>query len=101
MPTLWRAILCQRVIVDSQTNSPSYIDAVEGFGVAVLPHPFLPIVVATVWRREQENETLLMRLRVRGPAGEDVFVYNLQGYPIAATVHRFNIQIGGFNVMVA
>jgi hypothetical protein len=101
MAKLWRALLCQRVIVDSQTNSPSYIDGIEGFAVPRMPHPFPPIVVATVWRREQENERLLMRLRVRGPAGEDVFVYHLPEYPIAATVHRFNIQFGGFNVMVA
>jgi len=101
MAKLWRSIVCQRVITDSQLNTATYVDGVEGFGVPQLPFVFLPVMVATVWRRDQVEDKIVARLRVRGPSGADVFVNNLPDVPMASDVHRYNVQIGGFNIVEA
>ncbi len=70
MPTLQWALTCQRVITDSETNSVSYIDALEAFAVSRFPIPFPPVCVSTLWRREGARDRLHVRLRIQDPAGK-------------------------------
>jgi hypothetical protein len=98
MPTLWRSLICLRVITDRVTNSASYIDAVEAFGVQRFPSPFPPLFVVTVWHRDKEGDVLLARLRVTSPLGKALFVFQLPEQVLATDVHRHNVGMGGFNL---
>ncbi len=96
MPTLWRSLICLRVITDQSSNSASYIDAVEAFGVSAFPGPFPPLFVVTVWRRSAEGERLQARLRVVSPSGKELFVFTLPEQVLTTDLHRHNVGISGF-----
>lgn len=65
------ALMCRRLLIDGPTNLVSYIDAVEGFGLPQFPFPCPPLVVGTLWDRENASEPgIQMRAIVRSPSGE-------------------------------
>ena len=101
MATLWRSLVCRRVITDVETNSATYVDSVEGFRVPKVPHPFPPVFVVTVWRRNAEHERIRVRLRVQGPSQEDLFVFEVPEQEPTAEFHRHNVRMGGFGITQA
>lgn len=96
MPILQWALLCTRVIIDQETNAASYIDAIEALGAPGFPAPLPPVCVATLWRRETEQDTLVMRVRVQDPSGQTILSFQPDS-PIVLTKkrHRLNVILGG------
>jgi len=65
---LW-AVTCQRVLTDSDTNSVSYIEAVEQLSIPTLPFQFPPFTLGTLWKRDRVGEPLTMRVEIVNPEG--------------------------------
>lgn len=97
MPKLLRSLICLRVITDRDSNTASYIDAVESFALPRLPHPFPPLFVVTVWRREKDGDRLQARLRVLSPTGKELKSIDIN-QELQAEIHRHNVGLGGFNL---
>lgn len=96
MPILQWALICARAITDTETNSMSYIDAIEAISVARLPIPFPPICISTLWRRESAKDSLLVRFRLEDPSGTTIKSFELKSPMSFPTKrHRLNVIIGG------
>ncbi|MBM4027693.1 MAG: hypothetical protein FJ280_20170 [Planctomycetes bacterium] len=96
MPVLQWALTCNRVVTDTETNSVSYIDALEAFAVSSFPIPFPPICVSTLWRREREEDTLHARVRIQDPAGQTILSVEPDSpIPLTKKRHRLNVILGG------
>jgi hypothetical protein len=96
MPTLQWALTCNRVITDGETNSVSYIDALEAFAVSSFPIPFPPICVATLWRRKSSRDILHPRLRIENPSGKTIQTFEPSTpTPLSKQRHRLNVILGG------
>jgi len=99
MPILQWALICNRVITDKETNSVSYIDALEAFAVSSFPIPFPPVCVSTLWRRESEEDTLRVRIRIQDPAGQTIQSFEPdQPTPLPKKRHRLNVILGGAEI---
>lgn len=92
---LW-AVACQRVITDQQTNTVTHVDTIEQFGLPEIPHPCPPIWLATLWQREEQDDSLAVRVRVLSPKGKKLLVFEpeLPGN-LPKKRYRLNILIGG------
>jgi len=98
---LW-ALACQRVITDQESNSVSYIDAVEQLSVPKLPFQFPPFTVATLWKREKRGEKINMRLGVFGPDDKTIVDFEPEpGESETALRHRMNLTLGGLPITAA
>jgi hypothetical protein len=62
------ALLCDRVIIDRDTNSVSYIDAIERLQARELPSGLPRVNVATLWARESDDDTLQVRFKLFSPS---------------------------------
>jgi len=94
---LW-ALACQRVIVDQQTNTASYIDVIEEMNTPEFPVDAPPFFLGTLWEREDDGESLEMRIRVKVPGGETVASFTPDPAPMELLRYRFNILIEGLKV---
>lgn len=99
MPNLQWALICQRVITDRDSNSVSYIEAVEELTLPALPFPFPPVYVCTLWRRTAPAEPIRFRILVVAPSGAELtqFSSDVQEERQALR-HRVNVLFGGFTV---
>ena len=99
MPVLQWAILCSRAITDQETNTISYIDAIEGISVSGFPFPFPPVCVSTLWRRQSERDTLSVRIRIQDPSGQTIQSFEPDS-PISMDKkrHRLNVILGGAQI---
>lgn len=90
------SVICQRVIIDRESNAVSYIDVIEGFRAAEFPVSLPPMSVSTLWLRDEPSEALDVRIRVIGPSKKPVFSFE-PSEPIKLTKkrHRLNIILGG------
>jgi len=96
MPTLQWALTCNRVITDRETNSVSYIDALEAFAVSSFPVPFPPVCVSTLWRRESSRDILHPRLRIENPSRKTIQTFEPSTpTPLSKQRHRLNVILGG------
>jgi hypothetical protein len=96
MPILQWALICSRVITDTDTNSVSYIDAVEAFAVPSFPVPFPPVCVSTLWSRESEGDTLRVRVRLYDPSGKMIQSFEPNSpIPLVLKRHRLNVIFAG------
>lgn len=98
MPKLWRSILARRVITDRESNTASYIDSVEVFAVPSVPYKFPPVFLSTVWRRLEDDDKLIARVRIKGPGGAVLFAFEFPELAMATDLHRYNLQLGGFKI---
>jgi hypothetical protein len=99
MAILQWALICHRVITDSQTNSVSYIDALEAFAVSSFPIPFPPVCVSTLWRRESERDVLHTRIRIQDPSGLTIQSFEPDlPTPLLTKRHRLNVILGGAEI---
>jgi hypothetical protein len=102
MATLQWALTCQRAITDRDTNSMSYIDVVEAFGVPSFPFFFPPICVSTLWRRENREDTLHPRIRVQDPTGKTILKFESdKSLELTKKRHRLNVILGGGEITQA
>lgn len=99
MPKLVWALLCQRLIIDQQTNLVSYVDAFDGVALPYFPLPAPILTVATVWKREEEA-ALEMRVAVYDPHGRRLM--DAQADPLRFEPHhrrgRMHVVVGGFEI---
>lgn len=96
MPRLIWAVTCARIITDNQTNSVSYVDAVEQLRSGAFPAPFPPIYLGTLWRRSTIGEELRIRVRVTDPSGKDLISFQpKQTIEMVQPRHRLNVNLGG------
>lgn len=93
--------MARQVITDRETNTASYIDSIEAFGVTSLPHDFPPIFVCAVWCRDHKNEKLRARLRIKAADGGVIFKFEYPEIVLKTSRHRYNLQLGGFKITSA
>jgi len=92
---LW-AITCQRVLTDAETNSVSYIEAVEQLSVPALPFQFPPFTLGTLWKRTRLGEALAMRVEIINPDGREIAgLEPPTGAADGAVRHRINLVLAG------
>lgn len=102
MPILQWALICSRAITDIETNSISYIDAIEAIAVAKFPIPFPPICISTLWRREGANDSLFVRFRLEDPDGKTIQSFEPDSpIDLPKKRHRLNVIIGGTPIQKA
>lgn len=95
---LW-ALTCQRVITDQETNNVSYIDAVEQITVPGLPAIFgAQLCVSSLWKRERDNERLVVRHRLVSPSGSQVSGFRTEPIEMSKPRHRLNLVLAGFRI---
>ncbi len=95
---LW-ALLCQRVLTDQNTNSVSYIEAVEAFGLPKFPAQFPPLVLGTVWQTASSVEASTperLEVVLRSPSKKSTVLFDVpQGDFGDEAFHRLNFNLGG------
>jgi hypothetical protein len=99
MAILQWALICQRVLTDRDSNSVSYIEAVEQLVTPQFPFPFPPVYISTLWRRQEEGEPIDFRLLFMGPSNQELTRFSPG--PTQETQfrrHRINVLFGGFTV---
>lgn len=99
MANLVWALLCGRLIIDSQTNLVSYVDALDAVTLPKFPVKAPPIVVGTLWQREEEKK-LEMRVQVYAPSGAQLGVFEatpLEFKPEHKRA-RMNVLVAGFDI---
>lgn len=90
------AILCQRVLTDRDSNTVSYIEAVEQLTLPALPIRFPAFFVGTLWEREESTETLVARVRILDPDGKTILKVESKEHHFGeAARHRLNFLVGG------
>lgn len=70
MATFQWGVICQRVIIDEKTNTVSYITAIEQITPSELPAPLPQMAIGSLWRREEEGETIEVRMTAVDDTGE-------------------------------
>ncbi len=90
------AIVCRRVITDQQSNTVTYVDAVEQINFSTLPSASPPVTVGTLWQRQEGDETLELRLRLLGPDKKLIASDQLQVITLEKPRHRVNVVVDGF-----
>lgn len=99
MAKLVWALLCQRMIIDAQTNLVSYVDALDAVTIPKFPLKAPPIVVGTLWQREGEKK-LEMRVQVYAPSGLQLGAFEaapLEFKPEHKRA-RMNVGVSGFEI---
>jgi hypothetical protein len=92
MATLIWAITCQRIIVDSDTNLVTYVDAAEEVHVPQFPFA-LSVAIGLLWKRHSPGESIRLRLSVHDPDG--TLLLQKEGFlnhPVALR-HRANLPL--------
>jgi hypothetical protein len=99
MPKLVWALLCQRLILDVQTNLVSYIDALDAVTIEKFPVKAPLIVIGTLWQREAEKK-MEMRVQVYSPGGQQVAA--VEAAPLELKPEhkraRMNVGVAGFEI---
>lgn len=75
MARLMWALVAQRILTDRQSNTVSYIEAVESLTTSRLPSALPPAVVGTTWLRDSEDDAPKIRFWVGAPSGEEVVTF--------------------------
>lgn len=108
MARLRWALTCQRVLIDKETNTVSYIEAVEGMTVPELPISVPPFSVATLWEKEGDKDRLLVRFRILKPDKKKLLEFKSKNLAMKSKRHRFNLrlqdlvieQVGTYTILV-
>ena len=93
---IW-ALVCRRVLTDKETNTVSYIDGIEELKALKLPSACPPLVVGTLWKRDANDKTLTMRVRV-SMGDKEVLTFEAPEIAMSGLRHRVNVQMGGFPI---
>jgi hypothetical protein len=98
MPSLHWGLLCQEVITDQETNAVSYIKGVEEFTIPGFPAQLPQITVSTIWWKEEDNDTIDMRIRISPPNDENEEVFEVSHDFGGSQRFRVNRGLKGFPV---
>lgn len=88
-----------RVIIDRETNTVSYIDAVESISAPELPFRLPPLTLGLLWRREKPDESLRIRFTASQPGGAEILSLEPDEFILNQDNHRLNIQFGGKEIL--
>lgn len=92
------AVCCRRILIDRETNTVSYIDAVHGLATKDLPLPFPSLMLGSVWSTDELGAELRQRVEVVAPSGSLVYDFESEPLQLTTAIHRFNLSFGGFEV---
>lgn len=95
MARLAGAVLCQRVLVDKDTNQVSYIDVLEALAARSLPSELPRVYVATLWAQDEEGEELRVRFRLLPPGSSRPITEFITEPITLRTRHRINLDLQG------
>ncbi len=100
MPKLVFSILCHDVIIDRESNSTSYIRALESGFAASLPTTFPPMYLGTVWEVDPEIDgDFDVLLQVEAPSGQRTDIGGQKIQPGAgAGMHKVNFRLPGLQI---
>lgn len=99
MARLQWALACNRVLTDKETNTVSYIDAIEAIVVSSVPFPFPPVCISTLWRRESEKDSLRARISIEDPEGQTIQSFETDSpIPLTKKRHRLNVILRGATI---
>lgn len=94
---IW-SVACQNAIIDKYTNLVSYINSFDQIGIPELPYIFPPLVVASLWKREGEEEKLAVKVEVVTPEGDVKKEKELAEIKFVSNFHRTHIRISPFEI---
>lgn len=98
MAKLVWGLLCQRVIVDQDSNTASYIDTVEELHFPSFPGVAPPVTVALLWERGDVGEVLVTRLTWKAPGAKKNPSFSPPEVEMPQSRHRMNVVVGGLPV---
>lgn len=100
MPRLVFSVLCNDVIIDRETNSTSYIRALESGFAASLPTTFPSMYLGTVWEIDPEIDgDFDILLQLESPGGEKADIGGQKIQPGAgAGMHKVNFRLPGLQI---
>ncbi len=91
---LW-AVAANRVIIDSQNNSVSYIDLIEGFLVPAFPAALPQITLGTLWKRDKQEVSFALRIRVCDSDGKQLGqALEVPAIQFVGTQRRHRVNLG-------
>lgn len=90
---IW-AVLCQRILLDQDTQFLSYIDVVDGVALPSFPNVAPLILVGTLWQLEEAPPPLEVRIRLYTPDGSLLMESNPCAPEIKPEHKRMRIGIG-------
>lgn len=95
---IW-ALLCERLITDSETNSVTYVDAVESVTAKQLPANLRPLSLCTLWKGESQEDELVVGLHIVSPTGKEILSYQTPPSMFKdVTRNRVNFDLGGLPI---
>lgn len=93
------SILCTYVLIDKQTNSVSYINAIESIAAPAFPVLLPPASIGSMWQRSsEEEEKITVKLKLLDPKGGERILVPPTSLVMTSSRHRFNIGLQGINV---
>jgi hypothetical protein len=99
MAQLMWALACARVLTDRESNTVTYIEAIEGISVPAPGFPCPLFFVGTDWKRTADTVApVRVRVRILSPGGSEILGAQIPDFYFAegARHHRINLQVGGF-----
>jgi len=94
---LW-GLLCDRIIVDRETNATSHIDVIDSIIVEKFPTVLFRAALALMWKAERENEELQIRILVNWPGATEAIVVEPDKFPFEGLTHRFNLTVNNIKI---
>ncbi|MGO9370700.1 MAG: DUF6941 family protein [Syntrophobacteraceae bacterium] len=88
------SVLCMFILTDSQTNSVSYINALESLGAPEFPVLLPPgAAIGTMWQRMSDGEeTVTIRIKLLNPRGSEQILIT-STFTMSQPRHRLNIGL--------
>lgn len=89
------SMICRECLIDQRTNLVSYINCFEGITVGTLPTALIDFRIATLWRKNADENTKV-RVRYKSPDGviKDL-VQEINFEPLGKIEHRVVFAVNG------
>lgn len=97
---IW-SVLCQSVLIDTFTNSMSFIQTIEGLSFPRAPAAAPQMMVGTLWVRTGNELQVLSRIRILDPSGKQVTVIENRPADLSTVRSRSVTILGGFPLNIA
>lgn len=92
---IW-SVLCREILTDRETNSVSYIHAIEEGAAAALPTRIAPISLGTLWEMDTPGpEPFIARVVLGSPSGQDVGLLQTGMLSFTNSRHRLHFRLQG------
>lgn len=89
---MW-GVLCDRIIVEAETNTQSYIGIIENKAAKKLPLRMPDAWVATVWESEEDDATIELRFQIERPNGKTLGEMVIPRQDMGNNRMRMNLNI--------